>query len=695
MRLSRLALGCVLAIAGLPLACGDDSEGGVSSSAAGEAGQGGADDASGSGGTKARAGSSSGAGESAQGGAAEGGESSSTGGGEPSSDTCTPRDAIPDPVGSTLQVQPECSAPVACAGQLGDGVWAYSAICLEQQDIFQAVYDECPTSKLNGPADVAINGTLKLAAGVATHAATISGTGVFQIPNECHSCDCKGQQELLKQNGAGPNTFCYEDCYPDLSCRCLIDFELEVSQEEAFSVSGHELTVGGATYDFCATDASLSLVETSASPALPGTVSLIAAGLLVTPEICDGLDNDQDGTVDDDPLDCPPEPCLNQGVCAGSKPTCSGQWLCDYSALGHEAGDETTCDGLDNDCDGEVDEKLVGCFEKCDGLDNDNDGTVDDGPAGSPCSATLGVCATGASSTCLGEDGWRCDFSSAQYELGETTCGDAKDNDCDGQVDEGCACPLGKSQMFVAHWGDTPQLIRADLDGSSPQIITALSGFALSKVVVDSKANKIYFGDGADKIQRANLDGSNIELLYTGKSQTWDVSPATGLLLGECNTSNLCRLTAPSTPLTLVQPAAVAGMDIDPVNQVVYWSDYAAGYEYNIMRADLDGSNVTGVTQKSLAVPLTIEVDATGQKLYWPNGSGIYEAGLDGSNEQLFLSLPSSYTYDLEIDPVGRKMYFSDVNANQVRRVNLDGTGYEPVLENITYAVSISLYVCP
>ena len=704
MRFAHLVWGCALSAAVVPLACGGDD--GASSpkgpaEAGSNAGGDGASDAAGASGSGA---SSTVGGDTGNGGApsqgAAGAANAAAGqgdggvGGSSNGNACTPKADLPGAVGTSLKVQATCAADPPCGGTVDGTEWAYSAVCLEQAKIFDAVYDECPTSKLNGPADIVVSGSLKFSGGSVTHSATISTTGVFQLPVECHSCDCKGEQEVLKKNGAGPNTYCYPDCYPDLSCRCLIDFEVEVDQEDTYAVSGGTLTLAGGTkYDFCASDSTLSLTEQGAARDVPGSVTLIPVADTVTPEICDGLDNDKNGEVDDNPVDCPPQPCVNEGVCKGVEPTCQGQWLCDYTAVKRETGDETTCDGLDNDCDGEVDEKLVGCFEKCDGLDNDNDGTVDDDPAGSPCAATLGVCATGASSTCLGAGGWRCDYASADFEAAETSC-DGLDNDCDGQIDEGCSCALGKSQMFVVHWGATPELLRADLDGKNAQAVTALSGFALTRVAIDSKANKLYFGDASDKIQRANLDGSDIQVVWTGKAQTWTVNPANGLLLGECNTSFVCKLNPPNTTTTLVSPAAVANLDIDPVNRFVYWADYGSGVNYHIRRAGFDGSNVTEVVTDAQAA-LMMKVDPAGQRLYWPNALGIHQAHLDGSNEKLFLSLPSSYTYDMAIDTTGGKLYFTDVNANEVRRVGLDGTGYEPLLKNVTYPISIGLYLCP
>ncbi|GMV41090.1 MAG: hypothetical protein AMXMBFR64_28060 [Myxococcales bacterium] len=73
---------------------------------------------------------------------------------------------------------------------------------------------------------------------------------------------------------------------------------------------------------------------------------------------CDGLDNNCDGTADNG---LPPHPCPNQvGVCAGSFATCGGAagWAtCGATQYGAAwQSSETTCDSLDNDCDGATDE---------------------------------------------------------------------------------------------------------------------------------------------------------------------------------------------------------------------------------------------------------------------------------------------------------------------------------------------------
>ena len=123
-------------------------------------------------------------------------------------------------------------------------------------------------------------------------------------------------------------------------------------------------------------------------------------------EVCDSIDNDCDNLVDQN-LDgspvVPPDTCDTGlvGACALGVSSCSdlGQVVClPSNGLVDEA-----CDGVDNDCDGMIDEGVrnrcgycgAELEESCDGQDNDCDGRIDEGgdllcPSGLLC--TLGEC---------------------------------------------------------------------------------------------------------------------------------------------------------------------------------------------------------------------------------------------------------------------------------------------------------------
>ena len=82
--------------------------------------------------------------------------------------------------------------------------------------------------------------------------------------------------------------------------------------------------------------------------------------VLPTEEICDGLDNDCNGVTDDN-LN-PPVAEKTAGVCQNSKKACDGVngWIePDYTQIENYETNETKCDGLDNDCDGGIDNNLT------------------------------------------------------------------------------------------------------------------------------------------------------------------------------------------------------------------------------------------------------------------------------------------------------------------------------------------------
>ncbi|MDY0061810.1 MAG: putative metal-binding motif-containing protein [Myxococcota bacterium] len=185
-------------------------------------------------------------------------------------------------------------------------------------------------------------------------------------------------------------------------------------------------------------------------------------------EVCDGLDNDCDGDTDEglDPAGAVvANPCPEQGVCLGRPIAClEGAWRCDLPPEYQAEEDDSRCDRLDNDCDGETDEAFpeleqpcevgvgtcrrtgeIGCRsdgtgmaclaeaarpgqEVCDALDNDCDGETDEDLGTATCG--LGACARTVDN-CLGGQPNECVAGQPAAE----TC-NGQDDDCDGQVDE-------------------------------------------------------------------------------------------------------------------------------------------------------------------------------------------------------------------------------------------------------------------
>jgi hypothetical protein len=153
-------------------------------------------------------------------------------------------------------------------------------------------------------------------------------------------------------------------------------------------------------------------------------------------ETCNGIDDNCDGQIDENLTNgsC----SAGAGACAkiGQKVCSNGGWVCNAVA---KSPTTEICNGIDDDCNGQVDEGLSGGWcstgygacaatgqmvcsggawtcnavgqtptaETCNGIDDNCDGQVDEGLSGAQCTAGTGACMGVGQMICSG-GGWSC-----------------------------------------------------------------------------------------------------------------------------------------------------------------------------------------------------------------------------------------------------------------------------------------------
>ena len=144
-------------------------------------------------------------------------------------------------------------------------------------------------------------------------------------------------------------------------------------------------------------------------------------------ELCDGADNNCDGTVDNLPVEatCSVDATLPDGT----KASCPGTPKCDPSGKivceGAITPSEESCDTQDNDCDGKTDED----FAWTDPSDEKTKVTVGGACGLGPCVGGQVICKNPTAAVC-----------DSEQKLASKELCDGKDNDCDGTTDnDACA----------------------------------------------------------------------------------------------------------------------------------------------------------------------------------------------------------------------------------------------------------------
>jgi MYXO-CTERM domain-containing protein len=216
-----------------------------------------------------------------------------------------------------------------------------------------------------------------------------ASTGAF-------TCVDGNEEDTCTTGTAAPN---------DTSCNG-IDDDCNGEKDEDFTPQATSCGVGA-----CA-DTGMS----SCTAGTPGDSCVVGSPLFSDDTTCDGVDDDCSGAADEDfietPTSCGTGACADDGVIA-----CISGAQQDTCAPSSPAADDHTCNGMDDDCDDEVDEDYVSVQTSC----------------------GRGACAASGTTSCT--DGVTEDDCVPSDPLApdDTTC-DRIDDNCNGHVDEDAVC---------------------------------------------------------------------------------------------------------------------------------------------------------------------------------------------------------------------------------------------------------------
>jgi hypothetical protein len=236
------------------------------------------------------------------------------------------------------------------------------------------------------------------------------------------------------------------------------------------------------------------------------------------------------------------------------------------------------------------------------------------------------------------------------------------------------------------------------------QQVTKEAIISPSGIAIDKNNNKMYWTDpGNGKIQRANLDGSNIEdLVQIGNNAAYAIAldlENKHMYWTERNTNLIRRANLDgsnaqtiinTTTFNDVFPQCIA---LDVPNKKIYFTIQGGT---GVSRSNFDGTGIENLFRGRNTTYLVNQfaLDLENKKIYWSEGgqvNGIIRANLDGTQRDTFFKKTYRTDGGISLDVTNKRIYW--IVDSVLQRVNYDGTNAVNLIQNMTSQLGFGGYM--